>query len=128
MFSTLGFPYKFNCFPMTFPTFIRISPSVLMISPQCTHDIPHCTHDNPRCTEHPPLCCTPRVYCIYIMQGETVHSRKFQITVEKCAPSFDLPFGTIMTKLKLFHVVERKMFHARQTFEINCQFDEKFDI
>ena len=33
---------------------------------------------------------------------------------------FDLPFGTVMTKLKLFHVVERKMYHARQTFEINC--------
>ena len=29
-----------------------------------------------------------------------------------------------MTKLKLFHVVERKMYHARQTFK----FDVKFDI
>ena len=36
------------------------------------------------------------------------------------APSFDVSFGTVMTKLKLFHVVERKMYHARQTFEINC--------
>ena len=36
----------------------------------------------------------------------------------KSAPSFDLPFGTV--KLKLLHVVERKMYHARQTFEINC--------
>ena len=33
--------------------------------------------------------------------------------------SFDLPFGTVMTKLKLFLVIERKMYHARQTFEIN---------
>ena len=35
-----------------------------------------------------------------------------------------------MTKFKLFHVVEMKMYHARQTFEINCicEFDEKFDI
>ena len=39
---------------------------------------------------------------------------------KKSAPSFDLPFGTVMTKLKLFHVVERKMYHALQTFEINC--------
>ena len=42
---------------------------------------------------------------------------------KKSAPSFDLPFGTVMTtKLKLFHVVEKKMCHARQTFEINCFF------
>ena len=39
---------------------------------------------------------------------------------KRSAPSFGLPFGTIMTKLKLFHVVERKMYHARQTFEIDC--------
>ena len=40
---------------------------------------------------------------------QTVYSRKFQITVEKkAAPSSDLPFGTVMTKLKLFCVVERK--------------------
>ena len=36
-----------------------------------------------------------------------MHSSKFQITVEKIALSFDLPFGTVMTKLKLFHLVER---------------------
>ena len=44
-----------------------------------------------------------------------MYTRKFQITVKKSAPSFDLPFGTVMTKLKLFHVVERKIYHARQT-------------
>ena len=44
----------------------------------------------------------------------------FKSSWEKSTPSFDLPFGTFMTKLKLFHVVERKMYHARQTFEINC--------
>ena len=44
----------------------------------------------------------------------------FKLPWKKTAPIFDLPFGTIMTKLKLFHVVERKMYHARQTFEINC--------
>ena len=50
-----------------------------------------------------------------------LYSCKFRITAEKeSVPSFDLPFGTIMTKLKLFHVVERKMYLARQTFEINC--------
>ena len=38
----------------------------------------------------------------------------------KSAPSFDMPFGTVITKLKLVHVVERKIHHARQTFEINC--------
>ena len=41
--------------------------------------------------------------------------RKFQITAVK-----DLPYRTIMTKLKLFHVVERKMYHAGKTFKINC--------
>ena len=45
--------------------------------------------------------------CIY-------HCRK------RSAPSFDLPFGTVMTELKFFHVVEGKMYHARQTFEIKC--------
>ena len=44
----------------------------------------------------------------------------FKSLYKKSAPSFDLPFGTVMTKLKLFHVVERKRYHARQTFEINC--------
>ena len=45
----------------------------------------------------------------------------FKSLWKKSGPSFDLPFGTIMTKLKLFHKVERKMYHAQQTFEINCQ-------
>ena len=44
----------------------------------------------------------------------------FKLLQKKICPSFDLPFGTVMTKLKLFHVVERKMYHARETFEINC--------
>ena len=35
-----------------------------------------------------------------------------------------------MTELKFFHVIEMKMYHARQTWEINClcEFDQKFDI
>ena len=44
----------------------------------------------------------------------------FKSLQKKFAPSFDFPFGTVLTKLKLFQVVERKMYHARQTFEINC--------
>ena len=44
----------------------------------------------------------------------------FKSLQKKSAPSFDLPFGTVMIELKLFHVAERKMYHARQTFEINC--------
>ena len=44
----------------------------------------------------------------------------FKSLQKKSAPSFDLPFGTVMSKLKLFHVVEKKMYHARETFEINC--------
>ena len=47
----------------------------------------------------------------------------FKSLQKKSAPSFDLPFGTVMTKLKglkLFHVIERTIYHARQTFEINC--------
>ena len=44
----------------------------------------------------------------------------FKSVWKKSSPSFDLPFGTVMTELKLFQVVERKMmYHARQTFEIN---------
>ena len=38
----------------------------------------------------------------------------------KSSPSFNLPFGAVMTKPKLFQMVERKMYHARQTFEIKC--------
>ena len=30
------------------------------------------------------------------------------------APIFDMPFTTVITKLKLVQVVERKMHHARQ--------------
>ena len=44
----------------------------------------------------------------------------FKLLQKKSAPSFDLPFGTVMIKLKLFHVVKREMYHAQQTFEINC--------
>ena len=43
----------------------------------------------------------------------------FKLLQKKSVPSFDLPFGTVMTKLKLFHVVESKMYHAQQTFGIN---------
>ena len=42
-----------------------------------------------------------------------MHSRKFQITVEKkYVQSFDFLFGTVMTKLELFDMIERKMYHA----------------
>ena len=44
----------------------------------------------------------------------------FKSLQKKSASSFDLPFGTVIAEVKLFHVVERKMYHARQTFEINC--------
>ena len=45
------------------------------------------------------------------------HSSHFKLCIavnfkslqKKSDPSSDLPFGTVMTKLKLFHVVERKM-------------------
>ena len=47
-------------------------------------------------------------------------AENFKLLQKESARSFDLPFGTIMTKLKLFHVAERKMYHALQTFEINC--------
>ena len=43
----------------------------------------------------------------------------FKLLKKKICPSFDLPFDTVMTEPKLFHMVERKMYHARQTFEIN---------
>ena len=48
---------------------------------------------------------------------KTVYSRKFQITAEQNAPSSDLPFGTVLAKLKLFHVVEKNV--QCETFEIN---------
>ena len=42
-----------------------------------------------------------------------MYSRKFQITAETNLPQdLNMPFGTIITKLKLVHVVERKMHHA----------------
>ena len=44
----------------------------------------------------------------------------FKSLQTKSALSFDLLFGTVMTKLELLYVVERKMYHARRTFEINC--------
>ena len=38
-----------------------------------------------------------------------MYGRKFQITVEKNLPqALTLPFGTLMTKLKLFRVFEKK--------------------
>ena len=43
----------------------------------------------------------------------------FKSLWKKSFPSFDWPFGTVMTWLKLYDVDE-KMYHARQTFEINC--------
>ena len=36
----------------------------------------------------------------------------FKSLQEKSSPSFDLSFGTILTKLNLCYVVERKMYHA----------------
>ena len=44
----------------------------------------------------------------------------FKSLWKKSAPSFDYPSATVMTKFNLYHVVERKMYHAPQTFEINC--------
>ena len=46
----------------------------------------------------------------------------FNSLEKKSDPGFKLPFGTVMTKLKLFHVVEKQIHRARQTFEINCHF------
>ena len=56
------------------------------------------------------------------------HSSHFKLCIavnfksmkKKSAPSFHLQFDTIMTEPELFHVVERKMYYAQQTFEINC--------
>ena len=36
----------------------------------------------------------------------------FKSLWKKSVPSFNLPFTTVMTKPKLFHLVERKMYHA----------------
>ena len=38
---------------------------------------------------------------------------------KESAPSFDVPFGTLMTNLQLFHVVEKNLKHARRILEIN---------
>ena len=62
------------------------------------------------------------------LQSEEERSSHFKLCIavnfkslqKKSGSSFDLLFGTVMTKLKLFRMVERKMYHARQTFEINC--------
>ena len=82
MFSTLGFPYKFNCFPNDLPPH-------LSWYPRCTHDIPPVYSwsrlmisptvliISSRCTEHPPLYCTPPVYCTDIMQSVYMWTRIF---------------------------------------------------
>ena len=44
----------------------------------------------------------------------------FKSLQKKSAPSFEFPFSTVMSKLKLFHVVEKKVHYARQILEINC--------
>ena len=50
-------------------------------------------------------------------------SRKFQITEEKkSAQSFDLPFGTVLTKLKLFHTVEKRNVPCSTNFEDKLSF------
>ena len=65
MFSTLGFPHKFNCFSNDLPLHLSWYPLCTLDIPQCTEhpqcarDIPHFTHDILQCTEHPPLYCTP---------------------------------------------------------------------
>ena len=41
---------------------------------------------------------------------------------KKSVPSFDLPFGTIVARLKLLYVVERKIYHARQAFRDKLPF------
>ena len=44
----------------------------------------------------------------------------FKSLWKKSSPSVAFPFGKIMTQLKLFHMVERKIYHAGQAFEVNC--------
>ena len=44
----------------------------------------------------------------------------FKSLWEKSASSSDLPFSTVLIKLKLFQVVEKKVYYVRQTFEITC--------
>ena len=41
----------------------------------------------------------------------------FKSLWKKPAPSFDLPFGTVIIKLKLFYMIERK---CTMLDEINC--------
>ena len=57
VFSTLGFPHKFNRFPNDLPPHLSWYPRCTHDTPQCT-EYPHCTHDIPRCTEQPRLYCT----------------------------------------------------------------------
>ena len=46
----------------------------------------------------------------------------FKSLWKKSTPSLDFPFGANMTKLKLFHVVKRKLNHARQAFRDKLPF------
>ena len=43
----------------------------------------------------------------------------FKSLQKTSSPSFDLPFSTVLTKLKLFHLVEKKCAMPDKTFEIN---------
>ena len=42
----------------------------------------------------------------------------FKSLWKKSAPSFDLPFGTVLTEIKLFHVVEKKYHVDVERFDI----------
>ena len=66
MFSTLGFPCKFNCFPNDLPHIYHDIPQCTEHL-HCTNDLPHCTHD------------TPPVYCTDIMQGDDISLILYQI-------------------------------------------------
>ena len=53
----------------------------------------------------------------------------FKSLQKKSTPDFDLPFGTVMTKLKLFHVVERKMYQTRDKLPfVNSTKSLTFDL
>ena len=44
----------------------------------------------------------------------------FKSLEKKSVPRIDILFDTVITKLNLFHLIERKMYYAQQTLEINC--------
>ena len=105
MFSTLGFPYKFNCFPNDLPLHLSWYPlGVLMISPSVLNT-PGVLNIL-RCTAHPPVYCTD-------MQGESKPvGQKFDLQIFRRSVQ--------MRTSNFEYVILFRSAHEREGMDANC--------